>query len=112
MSRTDKPLVWLEGEVKTPPFSETARVEAGFLLRQMQRGDSLGPPHSKPMPEIGVNCHELRIPDQGATWRIFYCIHPEAIVVLDVLSKKTQKTPQKTKETCKKRLKRFLEALR
>ena len=36
---TGKPLVWLKGEVKTPPFSAEARIEAGYLLRLVQRGD-------------------------------------------------------------------------
>jgi len=31
MDSYDKPLVWLHGEVKTPPFSKSARLEAGFL---------------------------------------------------------------------------------
>ena len=31
-----KPLVWLHGEIKTPPFSFVGRVEAGFLLRRLQ----------------------------------------------------------------------------
>jgi hypothetical protein len=39
MSPNDKPLVWLHGVVKTPPFSTAARLEAGFLLRRLQRGD-------------------------------------------------------------------------
>ena len=56
-----KPLVWLEGEIKTPPFSAAGRVEAGTLLRQLQEGKSLGLPHSRPMPSIGPRCHELRI---------------------------------------------------
>ena len=30
-----KPIVWFSGEVKTPPFSEDARLEAGFLLRRL-----------------------------------------------------------------------------
>jgi hypothetical protein len=34
MELTGKPLVWLHGEVKTPPFSKSARIEAGFLLRR------------------------------------------------------------------------------
>ena len=34
MSPRDKPLVWLRGEVKTPPFGSDARIEAGFLLRR------------------------------------------------------------------------------
>ncbi len=33
MARTEgKPLVWLHGEVKTPPFSAAGRIEAGRLL--------------------------------------------------------------------------------
>jgi hypothetical protein len=35
----DKPLVWLKGKVKTPPFSKKARLEAGILLRLLQRGE-------------------------------------------------------------------------
>jgi phage-related protein len=66
----DKPLVWLHGEIKTPPFSQEARVEAGFLLRQLQQGTMLALPHSRPMPEIGRHCHELRVDDQTQTWRI------------------------------------------
>jgi hypothetical protein len=37
----DKPLVWLSGELKTPPFSSQARIEAGFLLRKLQKSQSL-----------------------------------------------------------------------
>ena len=48
----DKPLVWLHGEVKTPPFTTTARLEAGVLLRRLQRGEKLALPHSRPMPAI------------------------------------------------------------
>ena len=39
MSPDDKPLVWLHGEIKTPPLSTAARLKAGFLLRALQRGD-------------------------------------------------------------------------
>ena len=57
----------LSGEVKTPPFSAAARVEAGFLLRTLQAGELLGMPQLRPMPSIGPGCHELRIPDAGLT---------------------------------------------
>jgi hypothetical protein len=43
MNGTDKPLVWLKGEIKTPPFSSEARVEAGTLLSRLQRGESMIP---------------------------------------------------------------------
>ncbi|ULA68408.1 MAG: hypothetical protein LZF62_340159 [Nitrospira sp.] len=41
MGRTDKPLIWLRSEVKTPPFSQAARLEAGYLLRLLQEGEAL-----------------------------------------------------------------------
>jgi len=107
----DKPLVWLKGEVKTPPFSAPARVEAGLLLRQLQRGQGLSLPHSRPMPAIGRQCHELRISDRDQMWRIIYHVAPDAIVILDVFSKKTQATPVQTVEVCQKRLAACLRAI-
>ena len=59
----DKPLIWLHGEIKTPPLSVSARIEAGVLLRRLQRGEGLSLPESRPMPTIGPRCHELRIGD-------------------------------------------------
>jgi len=67
MPEADKPLVWLQGEVKTPPFSKEARVEAGVLLRRLQRGETLSLAASLPMPTIGRRCHELRIQDAQVT---------------------------------------------
>ena len=43
-----KPLVILHGEIKTPPFSAVARVEAGMNLRKLQRGMTLSMPISRP----------------------------------------------------------------
>lgn len=53
MSGPDKPLVWIQGEIKTPPFSADARIKAGFLLRRLQKGDLLEMPESKRRPSIG-----------------------------------------------------------
>ncbi len=104
MDRRDKPLVWLHGEVKTPLFSQTARLEAGFLLRRLQQGEYLGLPFSRPMPSIGRRCHELRIIDLSSTWRIIYRIDDDAIVILEVFRKQTQKTPQSVIDICKRRI--------
>jgi phage-related protein len=107
MRPADKPLVWLHGEVKTPPFSPTARLEAGFLLRKLQRGEALALPHSQPMPSIGPHCHELRINDTTGTWRIIYRIDPDAIVIAEVFAKKTPQTPRRVIELCQQRLRRY-----
>lgn len=107
MSRKDKPLAWMHGEVKTPPFSKRARIETGFLLRRLQRGEKIGMPHSRPMPSIGKRCHELRISDENVGWRIIYRIDADAIVIAEVFSKKTGKTPITVIETCKARLREY-----
>ena len=107
MSPGDKPLVWLAGAVKSPPFSGDARLEAGFLLRRLQRGENLSMPHSRPMSTIGGGCHELRIVDQGATWRIVYFVDRDAVVILDVFSKKTKETPKHVIEACAARLRAY-----
>jgi len=103
----DKPLVWLEGEIKTPPFSQAARLEAGYLLRRLQRGEALGMPHSRPLPSIGARCHELRINDERTTWRIIYRIDSEAIVILEVFNKKSRTTPKAIVDVCKRRLREY-----
>lgn len=105
MSIDDKPLVWLHNEVKSPPFSQAARLEAGYLLRKLQRGENLTMPHARPMPSIGSRCYELRINDINATWRIIYRIDDDAIVILHIFDKKTTKTPKSMIEICQKRLK-------
>ena len=113
MAAIDKPLVWLRGEIKTPPFSQAARVEAGVLLRQLQGGAKLvGLPHSRPMPGIGARCHELRIVDEGATWRIIYRLDGDAVVIVDVFSKKARQTPAQVIADCRRRLRQYDELMR
>jgi len=107
MSVNDKPLAWLHGEVKTPPFSSEARLETGYLLRRLQKGEKIPLPHSRPMPSIGRRCHELRINDQDITWRIVYRTDSDAIVILEVFEKKTSRTPKKVIDTCKARIKDY-----
>lgn len=97
MRADDKPLVWLHGEIQTPPFSSAARLEAGFLLRRLQMGERLSLPHSRPMPAIDASVHELRINDQNTTWRIVYRIDDDAIIIAEVFSKKTRSTPAQDK---------------
>ena len=107
MSPADKPLVWLHGEIKTPPFSTEARLEAGFLLRRLQRGENLSMPHSRPMTSIGLRCRELRIADAAANWRIIYRADPDAIVIAELFKKKSQKTPKNVIAISTERLRRY-----
>ena len=47
MSCDGKPLVWLHGEIRTPPLSRQARLDAGMLLRRLQRGEEVGMPQDR-----------------------------------------------------------------
>ncbi len=102
-----KPLRWLHGEVKTPPMSVEARREMGMLLRDLQDGESLSLPHSRPMPMIGARCHELRVNDANKTGRLIYRVDPDAIVIVAVFEKKATKTPTVVIDTCRRRVKSY-----
>ncbi len=102
-----KPLVWLHGEVKTPPFTTAGRQEAGMLLRLLQEGESLGKPQAEPLPDVGLRCGALRIRDADHNWRIMYRVDADAVLVLDVYPKKTRKIPDEVVDRCNQRLKQY-----
>ena len=109
-------------------YSQTARVAAGRgknttvlasrprrggrVVRQLQGGAKLGLPHSRPMPGIGARCHELRIVDEGATWRIIYRLDYDAVVIVDVFSKKTRQRPGRVIVDCRRWVRQYDELMR
>jgi phage-related protein len=105
----DKPLRWMLRALQTPPVGREARIEAGVLLRRLQRGEAVGMPDSRPMPSIGRSVHELRVDDRQTrkTWRIIYRIDSNAILVVHWFEKKTKTTAQRLVDLCKKRLKGY-----
>jgi phage-related protein len=104
----DKPLRWLGGtEVKTPPVGEQARRDLGVALRVLQRGGHLSMPTSRPMPSIGTGCYELRVRDEGEQWRLIYRLDADAILLLDLVRKTTQKTPKPAIDRCRRRLRQY-----
>ena len=62
-------------------------------------------PQSRQMPVVGSRCHELRVRDAAADWRIVY--RADAVVILAVFSKKTRTTPQAVIEACVRRLREY-----
>jgi phage-related protein len=110
MSPRHKPLVWLGAEIKTPPLSARARIEAGFLLRKLQAGETLTMPHSRPMPVVGARCHELRVQDETQTWRIIYRVDRDAVIIAEVFAKTSQATPKAAIELSQDRLGRYDQA--
>lgn len=97
----------MHGEVKTPPMSVNARREIGMLLRDLQEGKSVSFPHARPMPSIGARCHELRVNDENKIWRVICRIDQDAILILEVFNKTTNKTPLEKVRVCQNRLKLY-----
>jgi phage-related protein len=94
-------------KLKTPPFTMEGRREAGELLRLLQEGESLGMRHAEPLPIVGPGCGAVRVRDGKHNWRIVYRVDSDAVVVLEVYAKKTQKIPQAVISNCKRRLKNY-----
>lgn len=107
-----RPLVWLHGEVKTPPFTPEGRQEAGMLLRLLQEGERLGMPQAEPLPGVGPRCGSLRVRDAECNWRIIYRLDTDAVLVLEVYPKKTRKIPDEVIDRCRQRLKRYEAAVK
>lgn len=102
----------MHGRVKTPPFTSSGRIEAGLLLGLLQAGERLSMPHSRPLPSIGPRCAELRVRDAEHNWRIIYRLDDDAVIVVDVFPKKTQRLPDEIVRQCKQRLRAYDEACR
>ena len=95
MKAVQKTLVILSGEIRTPPLSLSARREIGFLIRKLQQGHTLEMPNSRPMPSVGRRCHELRVRDVDQSWRVLYRVDPDAVLIVGMFRKKTEKTPKR-----------------
>jgi phage-related protein len=105
---TDKPIEWV-GAAKRDlmDFPDDARRQAGFELRTIQQGDL--PSDFKPMSIIGKGVEEIRIRTDDA-YRIFYVARfEEAVYVLHVFQKKTQKTSRSDIELGQQRYKQMLQ---
>jgi phage-related protein len=63
------------------------------------------------LPVIGKACHELRIIDRDKTWRIVYSIEVDAVVILEIFAKKTNKTPKRVIEVSQHRLNLYHEII-
>jgi len=78
-----------------------------MLLRLLQRGELLSMPHAEALPQLGARCGVLRVRDEEQYWRIVYRMDTDAILILDVYSKKTRKMPDEVFVRCRQRLIQF-----
>ena len=89
-----KPITWLGdslGQVRA--FPDEARHEAGFELREVQKG--LDPSDWKPMTGVGAGVKEIRIHTENEYRVMYVAKFVEAVYVLHAFTKKTQRTSKK-----------------
>ena len=75
-------------------FPDDARSEAGFQLREVQKGND--PADWKPFTTVRPGVREMRIRDEAGAFRVIYLATVgDTIVVLHAFQKKTQQTAQR-----------------
>ena len=91
-------------------FPDTIKKELGKTFRDLQKGDKLSMPLSKPIKQVAKGVEELRVKDSSGIYRVFYITRLQGrIIIFHAFTKKTQKTPLKEISTGQKRLKELLD---
>lgn len=100
-----KPITFLGDSLEElRAFPQGARRAAGMQLDKVQRG--LMPDNWKPMKTVGTGVCEIRVKDESGIYRVVYiAAFAEAVYVLHVFQKKTQKTAESDLELTRTRLK-------
>lgn len=92
-------------------FPEDVRRELGKVIFDLQKGEKLSMPLSRPMPSVTSGVEELRIKDRSGAYRVFYFSRfADAILIFHAFAKKTLKTPRAEIDLAQKRLKEMLHA--
>jgi phage-related protein len=87
-------------------FPAVVKREAGYQLDRVQRG--LEPTDWKPMTSIGAGVREIRIMHEGQYRVIYVAKFADAVYVLHVFQKNTQKTRKQDIDSAKQALKELL----
>jgi phage-related protein len=104
-----KPIIFLgDSLAQIKAFPDAARSEAGFQLREVQKGHD--PVDWKPMKAVGPGVREIRFREASGAYRVCYLATlPQCVLVLHAFEKRTQKTRQSDIDLAADRLKRWKE---
>ncbi|MCV3242015.1 phage-related protein [Mesorhizobium robiniae] len=102
-----KVIEWLgNSRADVRAFPDDARIEAGWQLELVQRGDD--PDDWKPMQIVGAGVREIRVREASGAFRVIYLATLEdRVLVLHAFQKKTQATSKKDLDLAAQRLKRW-----
>lgn len=74
-------------------FPEGVRREFGKAIFDLQKGEKLLMPLSRPMTSVAEGVEELRVKDRTGAYRVFYFTRlADAILIFHAFTKKTQRT--------------------
>ena len=91
-------------------FPEDVRREFGKVIFDLQKGEKLTMPLSRPMASVASGVEELRVRDRSGVYRVFYYTKvTDSVLIFHAFAKKTQKTPTQEIALAQKRLKEMLE---
>jgi phage-related protein len=91
-------------------FPEDVRRELGKAIFDVQKGEVLAMPVSRPVSSVDAGVSELRIRDRSGIYRVFhYRQSSRGVLVFHAFMKKTQTTPQRELDLAKRRLKELLD---
>jgi phage-related protein len=91
-------------------FPEDVRREFGKVIFDLQKGEKLSMPLSRPMSSVAAGVEELRVRDRSGAYRIFYYTRvADSVLIFHAFAKKTQKTPPHEIALAQKRLKEMLD---
>jgi phage-related protein len=106
-----KPIRWVaDSRRRIGEFSQEARQIAGFELWEVQQGNE--PSDWKPMTTVGSGVKEIRIHVEGEYRVLYVAKFEEAVYVLHVFQKKTQRTPKPDIEIASNRYRALLQQWR
>ncbi len=72
--------------------------ELGSVLTRLQKGESIGMPDVRPMPNIGAGASEIRIAERSGQYRVIYAIRMEfGILLFHSFQKKSRTMPGRKK---------------
>lgn len=90
-------------------FPDEVRRELGKAIFDLQRGEKLAMPLSRPMSSVASGVEELRIRDRHGIYRaLYYTRSPREVLVIHAFVKKTSTTAQDDIAIARKRLKEIL----
>lgn len=92
----------LKGANEVGPFCRDITRRSSSVLFKVQQGKE--PDDWKPMPTVGPGVHEILVRDERGAFRVFYVAKfEEAVYVLHVFQKRSQKTAHADRDLGKSR---------